>query len=97
MKKLLSSLLLGAALYMGSAYGEEIIVKIAPPRAIVEHRGAAPSARHVWIRGYHRWDGRAYVWVPGHWEVPPREHVVWVSPRWEHRHGGYVFIAGHWR
>jgi hypothetical protein len=97
MRKFFYTLSLGVALCVSAAYAEEIIVKTAPPRAVVERRGVAPSARHVWIAGYHRWDGHAYVWVPGHWEVPPREHVVWVAPRWEHRHNGYVFVEGRWR
>jgi hypothetical protein len=37
------------------------------------------------------------VWEPGKWEVPPREHAVWVAPRWEHRKDGYVFIEGRWK
>ncbi len=56
----------------------------------MEHRVVRPSRRHVWIAGYHRWDGNAYVWVPGRWDLPPREHAVWVAPRWRHRHEGWV-------
>jgi hypothetical protein len=29
--------------------------------------------------------------------VPPREHAVWIAPRWQHRHDGYVFVEGRWR
>jgi hypothetical protein len=97
MKKYIPAALLAAAMSIGSAYAQEVIVRTAPPHAIVEHRAVAPSPRHVWIAGYHRWDGRAYVWTAGRWELPPREHAVWVAPRWEHRTGGYVFIEGRWR
>ena len=97
MKKAIPAVLLGAALFLGTAYAEEIVVKAAPPRAIVEKRAPAPSHDHVWIAGYHRWDGHAYVWEPGRWELPPRPHAVWVAPRWEHRNGGYVFVAGFWK
>lgn len=97
MKKAISTALLALSLTVGAAYGEEIIVKTAPPRAIVERRPAAPSHDHVWVAGYHRWDGHAYVWTPGRWELPPRPHAVWVAPRWEHRHDGYVFVEGRWR
>ena len=97
MGKYILSAMLGAAFCVGSAYGAEIVVAVKPPRVIVEHRPVAPSPRHVWIGGYHRWDGHAYVWEPGRYEVPPREHAVWVSPRWEHRHDGYVFVEGRWR
>src|SRR5262245_49783762 len=38
-----------------------------PPPARREERGAAPSPRHFWSPGYHRWDGREHVWHPGGW------------------------------
>jgi hypothetical protein len=96
-RKIFLSALFAVAVGIGSAQAAEIVVKVAPPRAIVEHRSARPSPGHVWIGGYHKWDGRAYVWEPGRWEAPPRPHAVWVAPRWNHRHDGYVFVEGHWR
>jgi hypothetical protein len=74
-KSLLMSVL-GLGLGIGASQAADIVVKVAPPRAVVEHRTARPSPSHVWIAGYHRWDGHAYVWEPGRWEVPPREHAV---------------------
>lgn len=97
MRKFFISTLLGLALGLGSTQAAEVVVKIAPPVRIVERRTAAPGPQHVWLAGYHRWDGRAYVWVPGHWEVPPRPHAVWVAPRWRHRRDGYVFVEGRWK
>ena len=97
MKRIVSIALLAVGLPLGLALAEEVIVKEAPPRAIVEKRGVAPSHDHVWVGGYHRWDGHAYVWTAGRWEVPPRPHAVWIAPRWEHRNGGYVFIEGRWK
>jgi len=69
----------------------------APPTAVVV-RPARPSARHVWVDGYHRWDGRAYVWVPGEWREPPHGHTHWVAGHWSH-HGthGWYWTEGHWR
>jgi hypothetical protein len=96
MRKLIVNALLGAALCMSVA-NAEIIVKLAPPKLRVEHRPAAPSRDHVWVSGYHRWDGHAYVWEPGRWEAPPHPHAVWIAPRWEHRHDGYVFVEGRWK
>jgi hypothetical protein len=94
MNKLLLMSVLGLGLGIGASKAAEVVVSVGPPRAIVEHRAPRPSPRHVWLAGYHRWDGRAYVWEPGRWELPPREHVVWV---WEHRHDGYVCVEGRWR
>ena len=97
MRRFILSALLGAAFCVGSVQAAEIVVGVKPPRVIVERRPERPSPRHVWINGYHRWDGHAYVWEGGRWDVPPREHAVWVAPRWQHRHDGYVFVEGRWR
>jgi hypothetical protein len=86
-----------ASLLTVSAFGEEVVVRVAPPHAVVETRVVAPSPNHVWIAGYHRWDGAAYVWVPGRWELPPHPHAHWVAHKWVKRHGGYVLVEGHWR
>ncbi len=97
MRKLVLSAILGVGFGIGAAQAAEVVVTVKPPIAIVEKRSDRPSAKHVWIAGYHRWDGHAYVWEKGRWEVPPREHAVWVAPRWEHRHDGYVFVEGRWK
>jgi hypothetical protein len=79
------------------AFGEEVVVRVKPPHPVVETRATAPGRDYVWIAGYHRWDGAAYVWAPGRWELPPRPHAHWVAHRWAHRHGGWVLVEGHWR
>ena len=96
MKKLILTTILGLALGIGAAQAE-VVIRVGPPRPIVETRGIAPGPGHIWVGGYHRWDGNAYVWAPGRWELPPRAHAVWVAPRWEHRGGGWVFVEGRWR
>jgi len=75
----------------------DIVVKIAPPHALVERRGTPPGRDYVWIDGYHRWDGNAYVWVSGRWEQPPHPHARWVAHKWAKREGGWVLVEGHWR
>jgi hypothetical protein len=80
-----------------SAGAADVIVRVAPPAAIVETRPAAPGAGYVWQAGYHRWNGTAYAWVPGKWELPPRPHARWVAHRWVKRGGGWVFVEGRWR
>jgi len=96
-RKLFQGSLLALLMGIGLAQAAEVVVKVAPPRVKVEHRGVAPSREHVWIGGYHRWDGHAYAWEPGRWERRPRPRAVWVAPRWQHRRDGYVFVEGHWR
>ena len=75
----------------------EIVVRVAPPRAIVERRGPPPGRGYIWTPGYHRWDGHRHVWVPGAWVLPPRARAHWVPAHWVRRHHEYVFVEGHWR
>jgi hypothetical protein len=96
-RRLIFTTLAAISLVIGCAEAEEVIVRMAPPAAIVETRPPAPHGHYVWVGGYHRWDGHAYAWVPGRWDVPPHAHAVWVSPRWVHRNGGYVFVEGRWK
>jgi len=74
-----------------------VYVRTAPPAPIVEVRTVAPRPGFVWIEGYHRWTGRAYVWVPGRWTAPPRTRAVWVPGRWVHSRRGWHYAAGYWR
>lgn len=96
MKKWMLALAATALLGASSAFAQ-VVVRVAPPAPIVEVRPVAPSPRHVWIGGYHRWDGHRYVWVGGRWALPPRRGGVWVPGRWAPRPGGYVWVGGHWR
>jgi len=94
-KGLLSFVLAGI---MGaSGLAAEISVRIAPPRARVERRGPAPGRGYVWVPGYQRWDGHAYAWEPGRWDMPPRPRARWEAHHWVKRHGEWVFVEGRWR
>jgi hypothetical protein len=95
-KKAFFGLILGTALAIGAS-AAEVVVRVGPPHPVVERRVVRPGPGYVWVGGYHRWDGHAYGWVPGRWEMPPRAHARWVEHRWVHRHDGWVFVEGHWR
>ncbi len=95
-RKSLITSALGLFLAFGAA-NAEVVIRVGPPAPVVERRVPAPGAGYVWTGGYHRWDGRAYAWVPGAWVRPPRAHAVWVAPHYVHRHDGYVFVEGRWR
>ena len=95
LKRVMGLVFAGALAFSASA--ADIFVSVRPPHVIVEKRGVRPGSRHVWVTGYHRWDGRAYAWVPGRWEEPPRSRAHWVAHHWEHRRGGWVLVEGHWR
>ena len=66
-----------------------------PPAARFEERGRAPSERHFWAPGYHRWNGREHVWYNGRWEQR-REGYEYFSPRWERRSTRWEYIPGRW-
>ena len=68
----------------------------APPRARYEERGRAPSERHFWTPGYHRWDGRRYVWNDGRW-AERRAGYEYVGPRWVNSYGRWEYLPGHWQ
>jgi hypothetical protein len=86
-----------AGLLSASGLYADVVVRIAPPRPVVERHDRAPGRGYIWINGYQRWDGRRYVWAPGRWELPPRPHAHWQPHRWHKRHGEYVFEEGRWR
>jgi len=94
LKRLIGLVFVAALAFNAAA---EVVVQIAPPRAVIERRGPPPGAGYVWIGGYHRWDGNAYAWNAGRWEQPPRPHARWAAHHWVHRHDGWVLVEGHWR
>jgi WXXGXW repeat (2 copies) len=75
----------------------EVVVTRAPPPIRVETQTVAPGPGYFWTRGYWRWTGTTYVWVPGTWVVRPRPAAVWVEGHWVPRYNGWVWIPGHWQ
>jgi len=75
----------------------EVVVTRAPPPLRVETQTVAPAPGYAWTRGYWRWTGTTYVWVPGTWIVRPRPAAVWVEGHWVPRYNGWVWVAGHWQ
>lgn len=68
----------------------------APPNALQENMGVAPSASHVWIPGNWNWAGGRYAWQGGHWEPNPGPGYVWVPKTWQSTPGGWRETGGHW-
>jgi len=93
-KRLIGIVFAGALAFSAAA---QVVIRVAPPVAVVENRGTPPSRDHVWVSGYHRWDGNAYQWNAGSWQMPPKPHQRWVAHHYVHRNGGYVLVEGHWR
>ncbi len=96
MKKTALAVLLALTLLPAASFAQ-VVIRLAPPAAIVEHRPPAPGAGYVWIDGYQRWDGNHYVWTAGRWDRPPHHGQHWVAHRWVHRGDHWVLVEGHWR
>jgi len=95
LKRLIGLVFAGALAF--SATAADVVIRIAPPRVKIEKRPPAPSRNHVWVSGYQRWDGNAYVWTSGRWEQRPRPGARWEAHHWVHQRNGWVLVEGHWR
>jgi hypothetical protein len=83
--------------FLHSGLTARVYVPLPPPLPVVSVRPAPPAPGFVWVSGYHRWDGRGYVWVPGHWSRPPYAHARYSRATWRHDRRGWYFVAGTWR
>lgn len=68
-----------------------------PPPPRYERIPEPPSHEHHWAAGHWTWDGRGYIWVPGHYHARPRPGVAWVDGHWERHERGWFWVDGHWR
>lgn len=99
MRKQLLTAALATVLGVATVAAAQVYVRVGPP----EHpREIVPPPPHehpdwAWHDGYQRWDGRAYVWVPGTYVAPPYRHAHWVPGHWRPTPRGYVWVEGHWR
>jgi hypothetical protein len=46
--------------------------KSAAPAPLPEFVSGPTAPGMVWVAGCWHWDGEGYVWLPGHWDSPPR-------------------------
>ena len=100
MKSMVKRTLLGlvfAGCMAMSMPAADVVIRLAPPKIRIEKHGMRPSPEHVWVSGYHRWDGNAYQWQEGRWDRPPVAHQRWVAHHYVRRDGGYVLVEGHWQ
>ena len=75
----------------------ETVVSQPPPPAPTENvTVVAPGPNYVWIDGEWIWNGR-WIWVAGHWGLPPYPHAVWVRGYWIHGPYGWHREPGYWR
>jgi hypothetical protein len=70
-------------------------VPTAPPAPRFERRGRAPSTRHFWVNGYHKFANGRYIWIGGHWDTQ-RGNMIYVQPHYDRVDGHWRYIPGHW-
>ena len=80
---------LSACVPLAPPGGLFVAARFGPPAPRVEVIGVAPGPGYVWIRGFYRWGGGAYYWVPGRWAYPPYPRAVWVPGRWARARDGW--------
>jgi hypothetical protein len=74
-----------------------VYVAVGPPPERVEVIDVAPSPGFVWVRGYWRYDGYGYVWMPGRWVAVDRRYREWVPGHWKRDRRGWYWVEGRWR
>jgi WXXGXW repeat (2 copies) len=77
---------------------EPIYVEKAPPAAINERPGDAPTGKNaVSIPGYWEWnpETKDYAWVAGTWRVPPPGRF-WANGYWRREARGWYRVPGFW-
>jgi outer membrane lipoprotein SlyB len=80
----------------GAVQTSQTVVAETPPPAPVETTVVAPGPEYVWVGGEWIWNG-GWVWMAGHWIVPPYPHAVWIRGGWYRGPHGYRRVQGHWR
>lgn len=68
-----------------------------PPPTPQESIPPQPAPNAVWIAGFWIYDGRAFSWNPGRWEIPPPYAHSYVPAHSEVRNGQTVFVPGYWQ
>jgi len=71
-------------------------VYAAPPQAVGEQISPAPGPGYVWIAAHWSNVAQRWVWVPGHWELPPSPSATWTGGHWVQGTGGWVWVDGAW-
>lgn len=83
----------------GYGYRERVVRYMPPPPPPPQAEAVPPPpvANALWVPGFWTFDGRAYAWNTGHWEVPPPNAQAYVAAHYESRQNGVVFVPGYWR
>jgi hypothetical protein len=66
-----------------------------PPEPIAETPPPSPGTDYTWVEGDWVWNN-GWVWVGGHWVIPPYRGAIWLHGRWGRGWGGYHRGPGRW-
>ncbi|HEY3763482.1 MAG TPA: YXWGXW repeat-containing protein [Verrucomicrobiae bacterium] len=72
-------------------------VQAAPPAQETDVVVTSPGPDYVWVDGEWDWNGVGWVWVGGHWILPPYPHAIWVHGGWYRGPHGWYHDRGYWR
>jgi hypothetical protein len=83
----------------GKKHGKVTVIRVAPPRPIVEVQSVNPFGNGVWTPGYYVWQPTTmrYTWTAGKWVQPPTVKATWYAPTWQVQNGTWTFHPGHWQ
>lgn len=69
----------------------------APPALQAETPPPAPPVQAAfWVSGFWQWDGAAWIWVPGSWQLRPSTTLTWRATTWQPRGGVHILVPGGW-
>jgi hypothetical protein len=73
----------------------EVVVNVKPPVEKVEVIPVAPSPQHIWIKGNWHWDGHAWIWRAGTYQLA-RVGLHWVPAHYVEKGASVTYVGGHW-
>jgi hypothetical protein len=62
----------GAFVGAGGCVDEAPAARSARLEPLPEFASTAPAPGMVWVGGCWHWDSGGYIWLPGHWDSPPK-------------------------
>ena len=67
-----------------------------PPPTRAEILPPAPSPQALWRFGHWSWNGKQFVWNPGHYVERPSPEASWIPGYWEQRPEGWIRVDDQW-
>jgi hypothetical protein len=75
---------------------ETIPAPHAPPPTRAEIPPPSPSPQALWRFGHWSWNGKQFVWNPGHYVERPSPEASWIPGYWEQRPEGWIRVDDQW-